>query len=92
MKRVSHDASGKASRKLNEDILTVGKMEVPNCCVMVLLQDLCNEYQNGIKIDQIVLQDVNPPEQVKPSFNAVNEDTAAAGDPYQPGTGWNLTA
>ncbi|HSJ67842.1 MAG TPA: protease modulator HflK, partial [Anditalea sp.] len=28
---------------------------------------------NGIRIDQVVLQDVNPPEPVKPSFNAVNQ-------------------
>ena len=27
----------------------------------------------GIKIEQIVLQDVNPPDQVKPSFNEVNQ-------------------
>jgi modulator of FtsH protease HflK len=34
---------------------------------------MCDEYENGIRIDQVVLQDVNPPEPVKPSFNAVNE-------------------
>ncbi len=39
----------------------------------VLLQKLCDEYENGIRIDQVVLQDVNPPELVKPSFNAVNQ-------------------
>ena len=27
----------------------------------------------GLKIDQVVLQDVNPPEPVKAAFNAVNE-------------------
>jgi membrane protease subunit HflK len=27
----------------------------------------------GISVDQIVLQDINPPDPVKPSFNAVNE-------------------
>jgi len=58
-------------RTVNE-VLTVGRMEVATVAEG-LLQDLCNEYHNGIKIDQIVLQDVNPPEQVKPSFNAVNE-------------------
>lgn len=58
-------------RTVNE-VLTVGRMEVATVAEG-LLQELCNEYQNGIKIDQIVLQDVNPPEQVKPSFNAVNE-------------------
>jgi modulator of FtsH protease HflK len=58
-------------RTVNE-VLTVGRMEVATV-VEGLLQELCTEYQNGIKIDQVVLQDVNPPEQVKPSFNAVNE-------------------
>jgi modulator of FtsH protease HflK len=58
-------------RTVNE-VLTVGRMEVATT-VETLLQELCNEYQNGIKIDQVVLQDVNPPDQVKPSFNAVNE-------------------
>lgn len=58
-------------RTVNE-VLTVGRMEVA-AAVEVLLQELCNEYENGIKIDQVVLQDVNPPDPVKPSFNAVNE-------------------
>jgi modulator of FtsH protease HflK len=38
------------------------------CC-----SSMCDEYENGIRIDQVVLQDVNPPDPVKPSFNAVNE-------------------
>lgn len=58
-------------RTVNE-VLTVGRMEIA-LRVEQLLQDLCNEYENGIKIDQVVLQDVNPPDPVKPSFNAVNE-------------------
>ncbi|MDD4649784.1 MAG: hypothetical protein PHO79_07205, partial [Desulfoplanes sp.] len=33
----------------------------------------CREYSMGIKIEQVVLQDVNPPEPVKAAFNAVNE-------------------
>ncbi len=58
-------------RTVNE-VLTVGRQEVATS-VEVLLQQLCDEYENGIRIDQVVLQDVNPPEPVKPSFNAVNE-------------------
>jgi len=58
-------------RTVNE-VLTVGRQEVASS-VEVLLQQLCDEYENGIRIDQVVLQDVNPPETVKPSFNAVNE-------------------
>jgi membrane protease subunit HflK len=38
-----------------------------------LANQICKEYSLGIKIDQIVLQDVNPPEPVKAAFNAVNQ-------------------
>ena len=58
-------------RTVNE-VLTVGRQEVASN-VEALLQKMCEEYQNGIRIDQVVLQDVNPPQTVKPSFNAVNE-------------------
>lgn len=58
-------------RTVNE-VLTVGRQEVASN-VEALLQKMCSEYENGIRIDQVVLQDVNPPEPVKPSFNAVNE-------------------
>lgn len=58
-------------RTVNE-IITVGRQEVASS-VEVLLQEMCVEYENGIRIDQVVLQDVNPPELVKPSFNAVNQ-------------------
>jgi len=55
-----------------DEVLTVGRQEVATE-VELLLQKICDEYENGIKIDQVVLQDVNPPEAVKASFNAVNE-------------------
>ncbi|HEY8388281.1 MAG TPA: FtsH protease activity modulator HflK [Parasegetibacter sp.] len=58
-------------RTVNE-VLTVGRQEVASE-MEVLLQQLCDEYENGIRIDQVVLQDVNPPAPVKPSFNAVNQ-------------------
>lgn len=58
-------------RTVNE-VLTVGRQEIASK-VESLLQEMCEEYENGIRIDQVVLQDVNPPEPVKPSFNAVNQ-------------------
>ncbi len=58
-------------RTVNE-VLTIGRQEVATN-TEVLLQKLCDEYQNGIRIDQVVLQDVNPPALVKPSFNGVNQ-------------------
>jgi len=58
-------------RTVNE-VLTVGRQTVAST-VETQLQAMCEEYENGIRIDQVVLQDVNPPESVKPSFNAVNQ-------------------
>ncbi len=58
-------------RTVNE-VLTVGRAEVA-IEVQLGLQELCEKYETGIKVDQVVLQDVNPPDPVKPSFNAVNE-------------------
>ena len=58
-------------RSVNE-VLTVGRVEIANE-VARILQTLCDEYETGIKVDQIVLQDVTPPESVKPAFNEVNE-------------------
>ena len=47
-------------RTVNE-VLTVGRQEVADL-VEQKLQELCDQYENGIKIDQVVLQDVNPPD------------------------------
>jgi len=58
-------------RTVNE-VLTVGRAEVA-LEVQDIIQQLCDEYENGIRIDQVVLQDINPPDKVKPSFNQVNE-------------------
>ncbi len=58
-------------RTVNE-VLTIGRAEVA-LQVQVELQNLCDQYDTGISVDQVVLQDVNPPDPVKPSFNAVNE-------------------
>ena len=37
------------------------------------LQQMCDRYETGIQVLQLVLQDVNPPEPVRPSFNEVNQ-------------------
>jgi len=58
-------------RTVNE-VLTVGRQEVADL-VLLTLQNLCDQYETGIKVEQVVLQDVNPPDPVKPSFNEVNE-------------------
>jgi membrane protease subunit HflK len=58
-------------RSVNE-VLTVGRVEIAST-VTERLQALCDQYETGIKVDQVVLQDVNPPDLVKPAFNEVNE-------------------
>ncbi len=58
-------------RTVNE-VLTVGRTEIGGK-LKELIQDLVNDYSMGLKIDQVVLQDVNPPDAVKAAFNAVNE-------------------
>jgi membrane protease subunit HflK len=58
-------------RTVNE-VLTVGRTEI-GVKLKDLIQQICREYSMGIKIEQVVLQDVNPPDPVKAAFNAVNE-------------------
>jgi len=54
------------------EVLTIGRQEIASE-VEMRLQELCDQYETGLKIEQVVLQDVNPPESVKDSFNDVNE-------------------
>ena len=54
------------------ELLTVGR-EAIAAKAKELLSNLCKLYDNGIAVQQLVLQDVDPPELVKPSFNAVNQ-------------------
>ncbi len=55
-----------------DEVLTVGRQEVASTVAM-RLQEISDQYELGIKVVQVVLQDVNPPESVKPAFNEVNE-------------------
>ena len=54
------------------EVLTVGRQEIESR-VEERLQGLANQYEMGITIDQVVLQDVNPPDPVKPSWDEVNQ-------------------
>lgn len=58
-------------RTVNE-VITIGRSEI-SVQVQLLIQGMCDEYSLGLEIDQVVLQDVNPPDPVKAAFNAVNE-------------------
>jgi membrane protease subunit HflK len=54
------------------EVLTVGREQV-QMHAKAELQRLCNHYEMGIEILQLVLQDVNPPDPVRDSFNEVNQ-------------------
>ncbi len=55
-----------------DEIITIGRARIATEA-QVELQMLCDLYEIGIDINQVILQDVNPPDSVKPSFNDVNE-------------------
>jgi membrane protease subunit HflK len=54
------------------EVLTVGRQEIATTSEQ-MLQELVNQYEMGIVIEQIVLQDVTPPDPVKPSWDEVNQ-------------------
>ncbi|MCG8697239.1 MAG: FtsH protease activity modulator HflK [Bacteroidales bacterium] len=58
-------------RTVNE-VLTTGRIEIASQ-LEELIQKICKEYSLGIEVEQVVLQNVNPPESVKAAFNEVNE-------------------
>ena len=55
-----------------DEVITIGRLEIENQA-KVMLQELCNQYETGIQVEQIVLRSVDPPDPVKPSFNEVNQ-------------------
>jgi membrane protease subunit HflK len=71
------DSSESVMRKVVGDhsvteVLTIGRERIQQLA-KDQLQELCNHYEMGIEILQLVLQDVNPPEAVRDSFNEVNQ-------------------
>jgi modulator of FtsH protease HflK len=55
-----------------DEVITIGRESMAQQA-KVELQRLCDLYGIGIEIQQLVLQDVNPPDPVKPAFNEVNQ-------------------
>lgn len=55
-----------------DEVLTIGRMEIETE-VQKKLQNIFNYYGMGVQIITVKLQDVTPPDMVKPSFNDVNE-------------------
>jgi len=54
------------------EVLTTRRVEI-NQEVEDKLQEILDSYDSGVQIVTVKLQDVNPPDEVKPSFNEVNE-------------------
>lgn len=57
--------------RLVTDVLTVGRAEIAGEA-MDLAQGIVDQYDMGVRVVSIKLQDVNPPDAVKASFNEVN--------------------
>lgn len=54
------------------EVLTTRRVEI-NREAQDKLQEILDFYNSGVHIVTVKLQDVNPPDEVKPSFNEVNE-------------------
>jgi len=55
-----------------DEVITVGRQEIESDA-LTKLQELVTKFELGVNIDQVQLQNVNPPREVQASFNEVNE-------------------
>lgn len=55
-----------------DEVITIGRARIA-LEAKEELQNLCDLYEIGIEVNQLIFQDVNPPDPVKPAFNEVNE-------------------
>jgi len=55
-----------------DEVITFGRADLA-AEAMTALQNLVDTYELGLEINQLIFQDVNPPDSVKPSFNEVNQ-------------------
>jgi membrane protease subunit HflK len=58
--------------RLGSDVLTVGRVAV-STEVKEEMQKILSAYETGVRLVTVELQDVTPPDPVKPAFNEVNE-------------------
>jgi membrane protease subunit HflK len=58
--------------RVASDVLTVGRVAVASE-VKDEMQKILSEYETGIRLITVELQDVTPPDPVKPAYNEVNE-------------------
>lgn len=57
---------------LGTDVLTVNRVAIAETAKLEL-QELLDRLESGIRIGTVELQDVTPPDEVKPAFNEVNQ-------------------
>lgn len=55
-----------------DEVITIGRQEVEDEALQKL-RALVHSYGMGIKVDQVQLKNVNPPQKVQASFNEVNQ-------------------
>ncbi len=55
-----------------DEVLTVGRQQIESEALQKM-QDVANYYKLGLRIDQVQLNNVNPPPSVQDSFNDVNK-------------------
>jgi len=77
LRKTLRDISESVMRKIVGDytfneVLTTKRIEI-NTEVQKMLQETLDYYKTGIQIVTVKLQDVNPPDPVKPAFNEVNQ-------------------
>jgi membrane protease subunit HflK len=58
--------------RLGSEVLTVARVEV-STEAKEEIQKILSEYKTGVRLVTVELQDVTPPDSVKPAFNEVNE-------------------
>jgi membrane protease subunit HflK len=58
--------------RLGSDVLTVGRVAV-STKMKEEMQKILSDYETGVRLVTVELQDVTPPDLVKPAFNEVNE-------------------
>lgn len=55
-----------------DEVLTTKRVEI-NDLAQIGVQKILDDYETGIQVVTVKLQDVNPPDKVKPAFNEVNQ-------------------
>ena len=55
-----------------DELITIGRQDI-EVEALARMQDMAKRYHLGIRVDQVQLKNVNPPEQVQASFNEVNK-------------------